>query len=199
LGQASEIALVGGEDGDACAGGGHGNKGIVCEAGLADLFASEFGAEALEELAGLRPVREIRNKDAAQTMKIALEPLHKAAMAIACSCIKFFEHNGAKPDRGTSRELPEENCGIVLGTQSEDVDRGVEKDWVHLVLESSVNILDADPGRSKPRMGQVREAVPFAFGNRKIQSAFDRFRFGVGAEDALGPADFSGVEAEVFV
>ena len=199
LGQASKVAPIEGDQADSGARDRHREERIVGETRLANLFIAISGSEACENFAGLGPVGEVGDQDAASTMEVALETLDGAAIACRRSGIEFFEHHRAEPNGRPGGEIPKQQSCVVRGTQGRDVNRSVEQDPAQSILESPVDVFDPDAGRKEARVGQSGQAVSFKFAYRQVQGPFDGFRFGFGAENALRSPDLCGVQPVMLV
>lgn len=100
-----KVAGVGSDYGDAKAASAGGDKGLVCRAAPGNLLIVMFGSEFGEDLAGLGPVAEMGDHDAASPFKVAFKTFDGAAAACVCASVEFFQNHGAQPQWFASREI----------------------------------------------------------------------------------------------
>ena len=97
FGELPEIPLIRRKHSDPASPRAHRDQCIIGQASLTELLVVILGRQPGEHSPRFRPVAEVRYQYSLRSIKVPFQSFHQMMATIACTGVKFFEHDRTQP------------------------------------------------------------------------------------------------------
>jgi hypothetical protein len=101
--------------------------------------------------------------------------------------------------RNNSDKPPEGQGRFPSGSQGRNVDRSVKENRLHLLVQSSVRILNINATCGEAFICFDRQSVPGMLSNNDVESPLDGFCFRFGPQHSLNTLELNRLQLEMLV